>query len=179
MSRSWLAVILILSLTACDEQRPDTTINADAELQAQRVKDQRIALNPAAALCHEIQAVIPVGGKVVGPDCVDNKAVVNGWSEKCVANGACNTPTRKQELNSAAKSFCADWCAAKQCDFSYSSRSNCDSAWCLNSNTCQRNCNVPKLDACYFQQAGPNYNCECKDPPPPLPTNEGKPEVEG
>lgn len=157
-------------LIACASNTPN--LDPDPSIADRLNNNRQLALNPGAALqCHELRALIPVGGKLEGPDCIDNKAVINGWSEKCVANGACNTRQRRGELNQEAKSFCADWCAAKRCDFVYTARNACDSAWCLNSRTCQANCNLPLLDTCYFQQAAPNYNCQCVNPPstdPPI-----------
>ncbi len=157
--------ITALLLLACapNNPKPDT----DSSIADLLNSNRQLALNPGARQCHELRALIPIGGKIEGPNCTDNRAVINGWSEKCVANGACNTRLRRGELNQEAKSFCANWCAAKKCDFSYTARTACDSAWCLNSRTCQANCNLPRLDTCYFQQAAPNYNCECIDPPPP------------
>lgn len=170
-------ILLVAVLSGCTTVTSERSLSGlDPNLSSKILEDRALAKNPGGARkCHNLEALIPKGGKLEGPNCIDNKTVVNGWSVKCVANGACNTRQRRWELNQAAKSFCADWCAAKKCDFRYSARSACDSDWCLDSKFCQTNCNVPKRDACYFQQAAPNYNCECFDPPQPGPP----PVVEG
>lgn len=175
--RCFVAAVSVAVLVAgCAIQSPFTKPSmSDSTLDGVIRSDRDLAKNPGGvAICHDIEALIPRGGKVEGPKCTDNKTVVNGWSEKCVANNACNTRQRRQETNQAARSFCADWCAAKKCDFSYSARSACDSSWCDDSRFCVANCDLPKLDTCYFQQPAPNYNCECQDPPPmPSPVVEG------
>lgn len=176
MMKAFLLFLLTLLLAACAGQstQPEQPV-IDTGLDIRINVARQLALNPGGARqCHELRALMPAGGKVQGPNCVDNKAVINGWSEKCVANGACNPGQRRQELNQEARGFCANWCAAKRCDFVYTARSTCDSSWCLTSNFCQTNCDVPRLDTCYFQQTAPNYNCQCTNPPPdPNPTVEG------
>ena len=134
------------------------------ESAARRAADRTLTLQPgpAAFKCHDLLGVIPINEFVEGKTCSQNMAVVNGWSELCVAAGQCNTPARLNETNRAAEDFCADWCAKKDCGYRYTKHTACDSQWCLASNRCQQNCNVPLMDACFFQQAAPNYNCECK-----------------
>lgn len=158
--------IMLVGCGSFEKNTSEPMINMHAKV----IADQQLAKNPGGVRqCHEVEAVIPRGGKIEGPNCNDNKTVVNGWSEKCVANGACNAGQRRRELNQAAKTFCVNWCAAKKCDFSYMPRSQCDSSKCRDSRFCQTNCDLPKRDTCYFQQTAPNYNCECMDPPPGLP----------
>ena len=125
--------------------------------------------------CHDIDALIPVGGKIEGPNCVDNKTVVNGHSNKCVQNGQCNLVARLGEFNAEAELFCSNWCGSKGCAYNYTRRDQCDSDFCLNSIRCRQNCNTPLRNSCSIQQTAPNYNCMCEDPPPPEP----EPPVEG
>ena len=159
MPRIRIGVLLIMAslagLSAC----------ASDEAAARRAADRALALQagPAPFKCHDLFPVIPVNGSVEGKTCPQNMAVVNGWSELCLAAGQCNTPARLAEINRAAEDFCADWCAKKSCAYRYTKRTKCDSSWCLNSKNCQQNCDLPLLDACFLQQDTPNYNCECKD----------------
>ena len=148
-------IVLLLSFTGCKED----------ESIARKNTDRSLAFQPAqrAFLCQDIKPLIPVGGSAEGKTCPENKTVINGWSETCVAAGQCNTPVRLGEINKAAEEFCADWCRRKNCDYKYTKRDKCDSSWCLNSKDCQANCGVPLLDTCYFQQAAPNYNCQCQE----------------
>ncbi|HEY7409929.1 MAG TPA: hypothetical protein VII13_04255 [Vicinamibacteria bacterium] len=156
-SLSMLVPALLASIAAgaCAARGPD--------VEKRAALDRERALRPGrvAPQCHELQAVIPAGGALEGPACPDNRAVVNGWSEKCVGSQQCNTPARRAELNQAAEAFCASWCAAKRCGYRYGARDACDSNWCMDSDFCRRNCDAPLLDTCYFQQAAPAYNCEC------------------
>ena len=154
---------LSIFLPGCEEEKVDdlqSIIISNRLMEFQGPQQQ-------AFQCHDVDAVIPVGGKVEGPNCTDNKTVLNGHSDKCVQNGQCNAQARVREFNAEAKQFCVDWCAAKKCDFSYTNRGQCDFGNCVNSNSCVQNCQVPLLDYCSIIQAAPNYNCECKDPPPP------------
>jgi len=154
--RFLFAGVLMLALAACHQPKAESRKTLDEMLALRPVQQQ-------AFKCQNIEALIPEGHSVEGKTCPENKAVVNGWSETCVAQGQCNTPARLGEVNGAAEKFCADWCAKKKCDYKYTSRTKCSSSWCMNSDDCQKNCNLPLLDACFFQEATPNYNCECKD----------------
>lgn len=155
-----LITFALTSATSCSRSEPPSPQD---ESVARAAGDRNIALQggPPPFNCHDLEALIPKNGSVEGKVCSQNKTVVNGWSEKCVATGQCNTPARLRELNGAAEAFCADWCAKKQCDYRYTARPKCDSSWCQNSRECQQNCDLPLLDTCYFQQPAPNYNCQC------------------
>ena len=118
-----------------------------------------------APQCSEIKADFQSGGKVEGQTCPENKAVVNGWSIKCVQN--CDNAERLREINAEAKQFCANWCDGKGCSYTYSALSQCSKSYCWDTNYCRNNCNGPLRDQCYFQQGPSDYNCECNNPPPP------------
>lgn len=152
-----VCISAVFELTGCagSVARPDA--------MAREQGDRLSAIMPGAGgrTCHDIKALIPVGGAVEGPNCPANQAVINGWSVKCVQEGGCNTPARRNELNQAAEAFCAGWCADKGCGYTYGPRAECDSSWCLNSDFCVQNCDAPLRDACYFQQSAPAYNCQC------------------
>lgn len=147
------ALALLMLTAACNRTEP-----ADKE-----PGDRLLALQggPVAFKCREIVPVIPVNGSVEGKTCTENKAVINGWSLLCVVDGQCNTPARLAELNQAAEDFCAQWCAKKNCAYRYTKRDRCDSSHCLQSKDCQKNCDGPLRDSCYFQQRAPNFNCQC------------------
>ena len=153
-----LAIVGVL-VSGCTTMRAD---QKETEILGRISKDRDLALRPAQAApqCHKLDAFIPIGHMVEGPQCEDNKAVVNGWSEKCVGAGQCNAAARLGELDVAAEGFCAGWCASKNCGYRYT-RGACDSSWCLASLFCQQNCNALLLDTCYFQKDVPNYNCKC------------------
>ncbi len=150
-----LTLVLLLTVGAC---------NRDDSSQTEQ-NDRLLALRggPVAFQCKEIDAFIPKREFVEGETCQENKAVVNGWSLLCLVANQCNTPARLAELNQAAEAVCAEWCAKKKCDYQYTKREKCDSSRCVNFADCQKNCNVPFRDQCYFQQAAPNFNCQCRE----------------
>jgi len=168
MFKNFLSLFFMLSLIifflGCEKDNDIDAVNIIN-------RDMLAALQGGARApqCTELKADIPTGGKVEGPICTDNKAVINGWSLKCVQNGQCNTATRLGELNGEAEQFCSNWCDGKGCAYTYSSLSQCDSSYCHTLNFCVQNCNSPLRDSCFFQQGAPNYNCECDNPPPPPP----------
>jgi hypothetical protein len=163
-SRNWLVAPLALALLlgGCREEA------ADRSPQAADDRNRLLALMPdqPAFECNDIKVFIPMPQErhsVEGQKCEDNKAVINGWSRKCVAEGQCDTPARLAEVNKAAEDFCASWCAAKKCDYIYKKHDKCDlGADCYDSEDCRKNCDTPKRDCCYFIQAAPNFNCECR-----------------
>lgn len=164
MIKNFLSLFLMLSLIifflGCEKDNDYDAVNIINN-------DMLIALQggPRAPQCTELKADIPTGGKVEGPICTDNKAVINGWSLKCVQN--CDNAERLRELNAEAKQFCSNWCDGKGCSYTYSALSQCNTSYCFTTNFCTQNCNGPFRDQCYFQQGLSDYNCECKIHTPP------------
>jgi hypothetical protein len=157
-----LTLCTVLLISAC--QRPAANVDGVVKEAADR---ERALRGGGAFECHEIRAFIPVSAgaphSVEGEKCVDNRAVVNGWSISCVPEGQCDSAKRLAELNQAAEGFCAEWCSKKKCDYSYSKHDKCDSSDCYESAECKKNCDAPFQDSCFFIQSKPNYNCKCTD----------------
>lgn len=163
MKVNYLTLLLILALNflviGCGKQTDadqDNIINSEMLTALQGVR---------APQCTELKADFRSGGKVEGPVCTDNKAVINGWSLKCVQN--CDTAQRLSELNAEAKQVCADWCDGKGCSYNYSAQTQCNSSYCFTRRFCVQNCNGQLRDQCYFQRGPSDYNCQCNNRPPP------------
>lgn len=156
-TRAFLLLLIVLAFAIC-ACREDATGDG-------LVKDRVLEKNPEAKgfLCVDVEALIPKGESLEGKTCKENKAVVNGHSDKCLAEKDCNKAARLAEFNAAAEQLCADWCAQKSCDYDYAKRPDCDSYFCVASKLCRQNCDQPFLDHCSIQQSKPNYSCQCKD----------------
>jgi len=150
-----LIAFFALALGGCREEPAGLVLTKDRQVEQQPAQN--------GFQCVDIDALIPRGQSVEGKTCKENKAVINGHSDKCLVEEQCNQATRLAEFNQKAEAVCAEWCANKDCDYDYTKRDKCDSAFCVKYKDCQNNCNLPFLDHCSIHQAKPNYNCQCKD----------------
>ncbi|MGE0668976.1 MAG: hypothetical protein AB7O49_20685 [Sphingomonadales bacterium] len=98
-----------------------------------------------------------------GKTCDDYAAVIAGWSEQCVADGACDPAKRLAELNAAGNATCQSFCAKQGCDqWQFAPPQQCAKQNCVKSGACPSEC--PVIDECFLKQHDDSPNCWCTQP---------------
>lgn len=100
-----------------------------------------------------------------GKTCADLEGHVRGWSELCVADGACDHDARLTEAKASADAKCAAFCARHDCpSHHYIGPAECarPSVCAPQHPHCPESC--PTKNICYLQQGDWTPNCWCEPP---------------
>lgn len=100
-----------------------------------------------------------------GKTCADLEGNVRGWSELCVADGACDDRARLKEAKESADATCAAFCARHDCpSHHYVGPDDCAlPKMCISQHpNCPEGC--PTKNLCLLQQGDFAPNCWCEPP---------------